>query len=233
VSTGPRPASDPYTTNQHSSGTNGTSKDLVMAKIRAAIRDDGPSVPIPREYIRRGAHDPGSEHVIELLIDRLVDYRALVDRVSASDLPGAVDDALAGTTHVIVANGLDPVVAQACARNGRVVTIDSAPNALTAQELDAVDVVVTSARVAIALTGTIVLDGGPGQGRRAITLVPDRHVIVLTADQIVETVTEAIGLLDPIAPLTMIAGPSATSDIELERVEGVHGPRTLHVVIVG
>ena len=92
---------------------------------------------------------------------------------------------------------------------------------------------VTTARVAIAMSGTIILDGGAGQGRRAITLVPDRHIIILTADQIVETVAEAIALLNPTAPLTMIAGPSATSDIELERVEGVHGPRTLHVIIIG
>ena len=83
------------------------------------------------------------------------------------------------------------------------------------------------------MSGTIILDGGAGQGRRAITLVPDRHIIVLTADQIVETVAEAISRLNPTAPLTMIAGPSATSDIELERVEGVHGPRTLHVIIIG
>ena len=83
------------------------------------------------------------------------------------------------------------------------------------------------------MSGTIILDGGAGQGRRAITLVPDRHIIILTADQIVETVAEAISLLNPTAPLTMIAGPSATSDIELERVEGVHGPRTLHVIIIG
>jgi L-lactate dehydrogenase complex protein LldG len=177
-------------------------------------------------------HDPGSEHVIELLVDRLVDYKALVNRVANADLPGAVDTALSGQSGVVIAPDLDPAIAAACGLGGRTVTADSAPTALTAQELDAIDAVVTTARVAIAMSGTIILDGGPGQGRRAITLVPDRHVVILTAEQVVETVPEAVALLTPTAPLTMIAGPSATSDIELERVEGVHGPRTLHVIIV-
>jgi L-lactate dehydrogenase complex protein LldG len=223
-----------------------TSRDTVLTRIRAALAADGPATPIPREYIRRGANDPGSEHVIELLVDRLVDYKALVDRVSAADLPGAVDAALRGLGSVVVAPDLEPAIAAACATGDRRVFTDTAPQApvamddvvrrnpaLTPQELDAIDAVVTTARVAIAMSGTIILDGGPGQGRRAITLVPDLHVVILTAEQIVETVAEAIAALTPIAPLTMIAGPSATSDIELERVEGVHGPRTLHVIIVG
>ena len=210
-----------------------TSRDTVLTRIRAALADDGPATPIPRDYIRRSANEPGSEHVIELLVDRLVDYKALVDRVSVADLPGAVDAALRGLGSVVVAPDLDPAIVAACALGGRSVTADSAPQALTPPELDAIDAVATTARVVIAMSGTIILDGGPGQGRRAITLVPDLHVVILTAEQIVETVAEAIAVLTPTAPLTMIAGPSATSDIELERVEGVHGPRTLHVIIVG
>ncbi|MGA8246571.1 MAG: LUD domain-containing protein, partial [Nocardioides sp.] len=104
---------------------------------------------------------------------------------------------------------------------------------LSAAELDALDAVVTRARLGIAETGTVVLDHGPGQGRRAITLVPDRHVCIVDAAQVVADVPDAFDLLDATRPLTWISGPSATSDIELDRVEGVHGPRSLHVIVVG
>ena len=104
---------------------------------------------------------------------------------------------------------------------------------LSAAELDALDAVVTRARLGIAETGTIVLDHGPGQGRRAISLVPDRHVCIVEASQVVADVPDAFDVLDASRPLTWVSGPSATSDIELDRVEGVHGPRTLHVIVVG
>ncbi len=209
-----------------------SSRDVVLDRIRSALAKDGPAKPVPRDYIKYTDNAPGSDPVLELLTDRLVDYKALVQHVDLDGLPAAIDNALDGMQTIVIAPGLPDVIGGACAAGGRRVVTDTAPDVLTPQDLDAVDAVVTTARVAIAMSGTIILDGGPGQGRRAISLVPDRHVIVLDGDQVVETVPEAIAMLEPTAPLTMIAGPSATSDIELERVEGVHGPRTLHVLIV-
>jgi len=210
-----------------------SSRDAVLGRIRSALAADiTPPPPIPRDYIRVGANPPGSGPVLELMVDRLVDYKAQVREVPPAELGDAIDTALADQSSVVVAADLDGGLAAATRRSGRAVTVDGDPTVLTPAELDAIDAVVSTARVAIALSGTIVLDAGPGQGRRAITLVPDFHLIVLHADQIVQTVPEAIARLDPVRPLTMIAGPSATSDIELERVEGVHGPRTLYVLIV-
>ena len=210
-----------------------SSREAVLGRIRSALAADTvPPPPVPRDYIRVGANPPGSEPVLELMVDRLVDYKAQVREVSPAELGDAIDAALADQTSVVIARDLDPALIEAIGRGGRVVTVDGDPIRLTPAELDGIDAVVSTAQVAIALSGTIVLDAGPGQGRRAITLVPDFHLIVLYADQIVQTVPEAIARLDPIRPLTMIAGPSATSDIELERVEGVHGPRTLYVLIV-
>lgn len=159
--------------------------------------------------------------LLDLFCERVADYRAVVERCSAAELPTRVAAAVAGGS-VVVPSGLGVAVPDAVVDDG-----------LTAAELDGIDCVVTAARVGIAETGTIVLDHAPDQGRRIISLVPDLHVCVVRADQVVRDVPDAIGLLDPLQPQTWISGPSATSDIELERVEGVHGPRTLHVVVVG
>ncbi|WP_425954859.1 LutC/YkgG family protein [Xylanimonas sp. McL0601] len=206
----------------------------VLARIRAAL---GPApqaaVEVPRAYRAAGEHAPGSEAVLHLLEDRLVDYKAHVRRVSAAEVPDAIAQAVAslGTSAPVVApDGLDPAW---IAGLGDVV-LDSRTAPRSNAELDASAAVVTAARVAIADTGTIVLDGEPDQGRRAITLVPDTHLCVVRADQVVQTVPEAVRLLAEHAarPQTWISGPSATSDIELSRVEGVHGPRSLHVLLV-
>ncbi len=206
-------------------------RETMLATIRAATRD-AVAIPNPQAYETHGEHAPGSEAVIDLLIDRLIDYKALVRRVPAADLVHEVSQALSPVQSVVIADGLPAELAAACAEGGRRVAVDGSPTVLTADDLDKIDAVVSGARVAIALTGTIILDGGADQGRRALSLVPDRHLVILHAAQIVETVPEGLALLNPTAPLTMISGPSATSDIELQRVEGVHGPRTLEVIIV-
>jgi L-lactate dehydrogenase complex protein LldG len=164
-----------------------------------------------------------------LLVDRLEDYKARVEVVSASDLPEAIRARLEGKAFVapdgLPAGWLTPSLAEHTVTDSREAPLDVV-------RLDALDAVVTSSAVSIAETGTIVLDGSPDQGRRAISLVPDHHVCVVPAETIVGLVPEGFARLDITRPLTLISGPSATSDIELERVEGVHGPRTLDVLIV-
>ena len=207
----------------------------MLGRIRTAVAAGAPAVadgPVPRAYHRNGTHPAGSDHVRELLVDRLIDYKAEVSVIVGSELAGAVDAALAGARSVVVPSGLDEAAMAGARSSGRTVTIDGEPTILSAAELDGTDATVIGATVAIAVTGTMVLSAQPHEGRRAISLVPDLLVVVLTADQIVETVPDGIARLSPTRPLTMISGPSATSDIELSRVEGVHGPRTLRVLIV-
>jgi L-lactate dehydrogenase complex protein LldG len=196
-------------------------RDEVLARIRRALGPE-PVVPeVPRDY--RTSGDLDLPELLDLLTDRLVDYRATVRRTAPDDLLATLVAALTErqAEQVVVPSDLPWDLP------GAVVDRD-----LTAAELDRLDGVVTACAVAVAETGTIVLDAGSDQGRRAITLVPDYHLCVVRADQVVQTVPEAIARLDPTRPLTWISGPSATSDIELHRVEGVHGPRTLEVVLV-
>ncbi len=203
-----------------------TARDEVLARVRAA-RAGSALVEPERRYLQDGAHAPGSAAALDLLEDRLVDYQAAVRRSDTAGLRHAVAEALAAAG---VADGrvlLPPDLPSAWAPDGR-----PDDGSLPASELDRFAAVVTGSRVACAETGTIVLDAAADQGRRAITLVPDVHVCVVRADQVVHSVPEMLARLDPTRPITFISGPSATSDIELDRVEGVHGPRTLSVVLV-
>ncbi|MGW4525412.1 LutC/YkgG family protein [Amycolatopsis sp. NPDC004378] len=191
-----------------------TAREEILARVRNALRDaDRTEAAVPRGYRSVAVPD-----VVELFAERVVDYRASLTRCRAAELPGAVRAALGPARKVLVPQGFPVEVEGAVA---------------DAADLDAFDAVVTTAALGIATTGTLVLDHGPGQGRRALSLVPDVHVCVLREDRIVPGVPDAVAALDPARPQTWISGPSATSDIELTRVEGVHGPRTLHVILTG
>ena len=199
----------------------------ILGRIESALADAPPAVDVPRDYER--ALDPAVD-IVELFAERVADYRATVHRTDAAGLSGVVATVLAGwgARRLVVPAGLPPAWLAAAAGVDRIA--DEPP--LSVQDLDATDAVITDCAVAIAETGTIVLDASAGQGRRALSLLPDRHLCVVDAARIVGAVPEALPRLDPTRPQTWISGPSATSDIELERVEGVHGPRILDVVIV-
>ncbi|WP_287930994.1 lactate utilization protein C [Arthrobacter sp.] len=211
-----------------------SAREDILDRIKAALRDAPATPDIPRNY--RLATDKTAGQRLEQLVDRLVDYKANVFVVPAAEVPAKLAELLAGSASIVVPHGLprewlsglpgkDDAASPA-------VEVDSPERRLTVAELDGVDAVVTGAAVAVSETGTIMLDGSPSQGRRIISLVPDRHICVLRADDVVEVLPEAVARLEATAPQTWISGPSATSDIELERVEGVHGPRTLDVVIL-
>jgi L-lactate dehydrogenase complex protein LldG len=206
-----------------------SSREEILGRIRAATADITATADIPRRYAPPG-RGPGQadEALVGLFEERASDYRATVRRCAADDAAQVVADAVAarGAQRIGVPRGF-PADWSALLPG---VVPDDPPLDIAA--LDALDGVVTTVAVAVAETGTIVLDTGPGQGSRAFTLVPDYHVAVVRTGQIVAAVPDAVAALDPARPLTWISGPSATSDIELSRVEGVHGPRTLDIVIV-
>jgi len=208
-----------------------SARDEILARVRTALGDRPTPEPTRRDYRTADrAPELAPEELLDLLVDRLVDYRALVRRCAPDEVAGTLATALAErrARRVLVPDGF-PQAWLAEAEAGVERVGDDPP--LPAAELDRLDGVLTTCAVAIAETGTIVLDAGPGQGRRALSLVPDYHLVVVTAGQVVTTVPQGVARLDPTRPLTWISGPSATSDIELTRVEGVHGPRTLEVVI--
>jgi L-lactate dehydrogenase complex protein LldG len=200
-----------------------SARDEVLARIRTA-RGDTPVPAVARDYRTADGRAAGDPALLELLVDRLEDYKATVLRCEPAEVAATVAGALAPVSgSVVVAPGVP-----ADWRPDGAVEDDGRPAVALADHA----ATVTGVAVAIAETGTLVLDGSPLSGRRALSLLPDFLVCVVEAAQVVGTVPEGLAVLDPVAPLTMISGPSATSDIELQRVEGVHGPRTLVVVLV-
>jgi L-lactate dehydrogenase complex protein LldG len=211
-------------------------KDAILGRVREALRDVPASerpgdVAIPRDY--RTSDPADREARVELFVERVSEYKATVHRVISANLPAAIARSCAarGVTRLVVPADLPAAWAPP------EVTLLHDPG-LTIEQLETSDGVLTACALGIAQTGTIVLDSGPVQGRRVLTLLPDYHLCVVREDQIVGLVPEAVARLHDAAsgpgrPITFISGPSATSDIELNRVEGVHGPRTLEVLVVG
>jgi L-lactate dehydrogenase complex protein LldG len=205
-----------------------SARDDVLGRIRTALGETRPTVePAVRDY--RTTHPVTGSALADLLVDRVEDYRATVLRCGPDEVGATVRTALdqglgAGWSagDVVVAPGLpEQWRPEGCDVDDERPAVQLAERAAS----------VTAVAVAIAETGTLVLDGSAACGRRALSLLPDCLVCVVTADQVVGGVPEGLARLDPLRPLTMVSGPSATSDIELERVEGVHGPRTLLVVL--
>lgn len=209
-----------------------SAREDIMNRIKSALRDAPVTPVVPRIY--RRSSDMTAAQRLEQLVDRLVDYKANVFLTPTSDVAARLAELLAGSASIVVPHGLEQEWLAALKNDAGTlaVHVDSPESRLTVAELDAVDAVVTAAATAVSETGTIMLDGSDDQGRRIISLVPDRHICILRAGDIVEVLPEAIARLEATRPQTWISGPSATSDIELERVEGVHGPRTLDVIIL-
>ena len=209
-----------------------SAREEVLGRIRQALGADRTQPDeVVRDYRLTDGRPAGDAALLDLLVDRVENYRATVLRCAPDEIGATVRAALdqglgAGWAggDVVVAPGLDA----AWRPDGCDVDDDRAAVQLADRAAS-----VTAVAVAIAETGTLVLDGSPACGRRALSLLPDCLVCVVTADQVVGSVPEGLARLDPVRPLTMISGPSATSDIELQRVEGVHGPRTLMVVLAG
>ncbi len=225
-------------------------RDEVLRRIRTALADRPAPAPVRRDYRPAGSSTLDPAELLERFVDRLLDYKASVHECTPDEAAATIASVLAGrkVERLLIASGFpQELLADVTAER----VGDEPP--LSTAELDGVDGVLTGCAVAVAETGTIVLDAGPGQGRRALTLVPDYHLIVVRAELLVAGVPDAVAALlpagrvsiergtsearseladRPLTPLTWISGPSATSDIELSRVEGVHGPRTLDVVVI-
>jgi L-lactate dehydrogenase complex protein LldG len=216
-----------------------TARETILWRIRHATsdvpeREHPEDVPVTRGY--RAKDEAPLEEIVARFAERTAEYDAKVHRVAHDELPGAIEGALKrrGVKRLVVPTYLP----RGWIPEGVEILPDAARSRLTNQELDESDGVLTGCAFGIAQTGTIVLDAGRAQGRRVLTLLPDYHLCVVREEQIVGIVPEAFAKLEEMVKdegraITFISGPSATSDIELNRVEGVHGPRTLEVLISG
>ena len=213
-----------------------SAREEVLSRVRSALvdviqPDPALDVPIAWEYGRPTA----MPDVLDRFVEYVLDYKAVVRRVPEAEVPEAIGALLVerGVTSMVLPAGVDATWRKAVVDAGVTVHADDPP--LSRVELNGIDGVLTASRVGIADTGTIVLDHRDDQGRRALSLVPDLHICVVRADQVVSDVPEAVvrlqASIEDGRPLTWISGGSATSDIELNRVEGVHGPRTLLVIL--
>ncbi|RKQ37077.1 LutC/YkgG family protein [Kocuria tytonis] len=209
-------------------------KTEILQRLHGALADQPQAPEVPRDY--RHTSELSREEIVDVLEDRLLDYKANVYRETAQTVADRIATQLGTSARYVIPEGLDTALLpeETAARRAIVDPNDARrASALTVRDLNRVDAVVTSSTVSCAQTGTIFLSGRPDEGRRAITLVPDHHICIVPLDTVVELIPEAMARVEPTAPTTMISGPSATSDIELERVEGVHGPRTLDVILLG
>ncbi len=222
------------------------SKGMILKRIQFALRKENglksqwsgmePSHRgIDRKYETHSKL--GKEERLRLFTDRVSDYKADVTRAEESDLPEVIANICAAeqVKKLVIPTGID--ARWLPDKSSGIALISDEPEPLSVREIDQSDAVLTGCFRAVAQTGTIVMTGGAGQGRRMLTLLPDFHICVVRTDQVVGIIPEVIWELDTMirekkAPVTFISGPSATSDIELDRVEGVHGPRRLHVVMV-
>lgn len=202
---------------------------VILGRIRRALGDPLPPVDIPRDY-DPASPEVGTPALLDLFARRMEGTHATVRRVDSAAVPQAVAEAARrrGLRRVIVPDGFDAAWLPGADAFERVA--DAPP--LTTAQVEAVNGVVTTATVAAADSGTFVLDGGPGQGRRILSLLPDAMIVVLPASSVVADFPATVARMTPTAPLTLVSGPSATVDIELSRVDGVHGPRELDVLIV-
>lgn len=215
-------------------------REEILARIRRSLTDVNAKTPVEQDapvvwkYQQPVALDG---ELIEVFAQRVADYKATVVRCSVSEIGKELKTAIEtiGIKTMVLPEGLDGEWVKAIEQAGVKTEVDKSGHRLSANELNEIDAVVTASAVGSAETGTIVLDHTANQGRRALSLVPDVHICVIREDQVVSSVPEAVARLKPSVlarqPLTWISGPSATSDIELSRVEGVHGPRTLYVIV--